>query len=139
VALQAGNKTAVQVTNSVLSGTSASCMTSDAENAATLLVAQWSVLHDCGDMTTDNATVGAAVVQENPKLVSACAYSSAIPCPGVDLHLQADSPGIDVGKPNVNCIDEPAPNGCRLNTGAYAGTDSTTPKPGAEHCADACP
>ena len=55
-----------------------------------------------------------------------------------DFHLQAESPCIDTGKPTNECSGEPAPNGCRVNMGAYGNTDEATSAVGAEHC-DVCP
>jgi len=86
--------------------------------------------------------------------VSHSLYSGCEPVPGVSigpgvieepakfldayLHLAPDSPGIDAGDPCLPCIEEPEPNGCRIDMGAYAGTPQATPVPGAEHCA-VCP
>ena len=44
-----------------------------------------------------------------------------------DFHLAAGAIGIDNGDPADSVGDEPAPNGGRINIGAYGGTDEATP------------
>ena len=39
------------------------------------------------------------------------------------------SPCIDAGNPSISVVDEPAPNGGRLNMGAYAGTEYASKSP----------
>ena len=55
-----------------------------------------------------------------------------------DYHLLPSSPCIDAGDPTTGCWQEPAPNGCRVNLGAYGNTEDATSAPGAQHC-DVCP
>ena len=55
----------------------------------------------------------------------------------MNVHLKANSPAIDAGDPAAPYCGEPAPNGCRVDLGAYGGTAHATPKAGAEQCA--CP
>ncbi len=43
-----------------------------------------------------------------------------------DFHLQATSPGIDRGDPVTIYIEEPLPNGSRINVGAYGTTAEAT-------------
>ena len=51
-----------------------------------------------------------------------------------DVHLQSTSPAIDAGDPAAPYCGEPAPNGCRVDLGAYGGTAQATPKVGAKQC-----
>lgn len=44
------------------------------------------------------------------------------------------SPAIDVGDPAVTCPSEPAPNGGRLNLGAYGDTAEASLSPSSTHC-----
>lgn len=39
-----------------------------------------------------------------------------------DYHLSSTSPCIDAGDPEASAVEEPAPNGDRINMGAYGGT-----------------
>jgi hypothetical protein len=55
-----------------------------------------------------------------------------------DFHLKPDSPCIDAGEPTSDCSLEAAPNGCRVDMGAYGNTAESTPKAGASQC-DVCP
>jgi hypothetical protein len=43
-----------------------------------------------------------------------------------DYHLRTDSPCVDAGDPSDPVGDEPAPNGGRINMGAYGGTAGAT-------------
>jgi len=58
--------------------------------------------------------------------------------PKGNLTILPNSGCIDAGDPTNACIDEPAPNGCRVNIGACGNTAKATPKSGASHC-DNCP
>ena len=53
---------------------------------------------------------------------------------GGDLHLKPGSPCIDGGHPDADYCGEPAPNGCRVNMGAYGSGPFAASKPGAENC-----
>ncbi len=55
-----------------------------------------------------------------------------------DLRLLSSSGCIDAGDPVNTCVNEPAPNGCRVNIGADGNTPDATSKAGASHCAN-CP
>jgi len=46
-----------------------------------------------------------------------------------DYHLKGESRCIDAGDPSAPCRDEPEPNGCRINMGAYGGTIQATQSP----------
>ncbi|MBU0963721.1 S8 family serine peptidase [Patescibacteria group bacterium] len=54
-----------------------------------------------------------------------------------NLHLQLDSLSIDAGDPSDDYSQEPAPNGNRINQGAYGNTlEATTSDTGATGCTD---
>jgi len=55
-----------------------------------------------------------------------------------NLSLLPTSGCIDAGDPISTCVDEPAPNGCRVNIGSDGNTVYATPKSNAAHCAN-CP
>jgi len=55
-----------------------------------------------------------------------------------NLSVVPSSGCIDAGDPTNNCVNEPSPNGCRVNIGADGNTPAATPKAGASHCPN-CP
>ena len=62
--------------------------------------------------TYDGLTPGVGALTSNPDFADA------------SLHLNADSPAIDTGDPASAYWNEPAPNGGRINMGAYGNTAS---------------
>lgn len=120
----------VQLVNSIISDVSGNCLASDPENGPMSLSAVYSAFHACTLGTASNAALAATCME-------GLAPQLADP-EKADLHLLAASPFIDAGKPTDECSEEPEPNGCRVNLGAYGNTAEATGKPGAEHC-DICP
>jgi len=55
-----------------------------------------------------------------------------------NVELVPSSPCINAGDPSSECSDEPKPNGCRVDMGAYGNTTLSTSAPNAPHC-DTCP
>jgi hypothetical protein len=47
--------------------------------------------------------------------------------PDYDFHLKPGSPCIDAGDPDFDYSQEPKPNGCRIDMGAYGNTPEATP------------
>ena len=123
-----GETTPVAVIDSIFAHTSGFCIDNFEANSADLIVASYLNLHDCAKGAYDQVTLGV--------------YSDGDPLfvePGNDnYHLQPESPCIDAGKGSSECLNEPAPNGCRINLGAYGNTPEATPKQGVNHC-DECP
>ena len=124
--------TSLEIDSAIISKTSGACLATD--GTPSLFGAAWSTLHDCGSPDTLTCT---ECLTDDPQFVSTAAP--------VDLHLQATSPAIDAGHPgDVDdvalglCIDEPEPNGCRVNMGAYGGTVDATSADGDTHC-PVCP
>ena len=65
----------------------------------------------------DGLTPGVGALTSNPDFADA------------SLHLNADSPAIDAGDPASPYSNEPAPNGGRINMGAYGNTTSAAVSP----------
>jgi hypothetical protein len=90
----------------------------------------YSAFYACSEGDTDNTLNKDGIISgQNPKFLNSGAGN---------LTLMASSPCIDTGDPLSTCTDEPAPNGCLINLGAYGGTSAATPDPDAEHC-EVCP
>ncbi len=55
-----------------------------------------------------------------------------------DFHLICNatecSPAVDAGDPNSDYTNEPNPNGCQVNMGAYGNTAEAATDPNATHC-----
>ena len=125
VVLEASNPSPVLVTNSILANATGYGLHSLA-NLATLLKADYTALFECALGESNNAAIGTDCLHdEDPK------FSSA---PAGKVTLLPSSPCIDAGDPAAEYTAEPAPNGCRVNLGAYGGTDKATAKADAEHC-----
>ena len=118
----------VQVLDSIISTTDNHCLYSAASGPGILSV-YFSDLHSCGEGLADNATLGSGYIEVDPEFEDA---------EGGDFHLGESSQCIDAGNQTTPCADEPPPNGCRVNMGAYGNTHDATSAPEAEHC-DACP
>ena len=126
--LPEGQSTPVVVSNAIISNIDGACLDNHLSNPAGMLVAEYSNLFACAGVQ-QNATVQPTCIQADPMFVDAA---------GGDLHLLPTSPCIDTGDPAQLCTNEPAPNGCRVNMGAYGNTPEATSAPGAPHCG-VCP
>ena len=93
-----------------------------------MLSVYYSAFHECGEGPAEDATLVSAL-EADPLFV--------LPDQG-SFHLQPGSPCIDAGNPSTECNNEPVPNGCRVNMGAYGDTADATSAPGADHCSP-CP
>ena len=60
---------------------------------------------------------GTGNINAEPQFVSTSA---------ADYHLTSASPCLDAGDPKASAVEEPAPNGDRINIGAYGGTRQAT-------------
>ena len=120
-----GQKTVVTVSNSIFSGMSRNCAWSDSANGAGKLVLEHSNLHECGEAQAHNADIDDSCVEKDPLFVS-----TLLP----DLHLKTTSLCIDAGDPESDYAQEPNPNGCRVNMGAYGNTDEAVSAAGTQHC-----
>ena len=106
----------------------AGCFGSHSSNPASLLSIDYSTGY-CGSKWVVNAT---ELAHNNITI-------NIFAAPGAgDLHLLPNIWGVNKGDPTRDCSDEPAPNGCRINMGAFGGTSEATSNPGATHCV-VCP
>ena len=98
--------------------------------SATYAKVEYTSFYQCVDGDTENALLKDGIqTNVNPKFLSSGTGN---------LTLMSSSPCIDAGDPTAECSSEPAPNGCRVNLGAYGATEMAVPSPGAEHC-EFCP
>jgi len=128
VALASDADSQVHVQNSIIADATGPCLDGLASNTG-LLSATYSDLFNCTAGASQDAIVGTGCLELDPLFVNAS---------GGNLHVEATSPCIDSGNPASQCSDEPVPNGCRVNIGAYGGTAEATSDPDAPHCA-VCP
>ena len=125
IAISAEPTAITYVLNSVFHGVPGYCLHAPDGANSVFLTAVHSNLHNCGLGQAHNATVAASCISEDPLFVD--------PDNG-DFHLLPDSPCIDAGKPSSDYSNEPNPNGCQVNMGAYGNTAEATSKEGAQHC-----
>jgi hypothetical protein len=122
----------VTLKNAIISGVEGPCVFNDDSNDPSALQVSYSNLHACGESGTEYATNAAllqGMMHGDPLFVD---------LKNGDLHLNSASPLIDAGMSGVeNCEhfkNEPKPNGCAANLGAYGNTDEAATKAGAPHC-----
>jgi formylglycine-generating enzyme required for sulfatase activity len=128
VVLEAGAAGVVTVRDSILSGGTGYALTSEAGNPSLSLQALFSDLHDFDLGPVHNAAMDVSCLAVDPLFVD--------PLNG-DLHLAPTSPCVDAGAPTSDFSQEPAPNGCRANLGAYGNTSDAATREGAAQCAEA--
>ena len=116
---------AVQLIDTIIYDVAGYCIFSDAQNGPMTLTAVYSDIFTCAQGQASNAAMAGTCIHADPVFVDADAGN---------LHLQQTSPCIDTGKPVTGCSNEPAPNGCAVNMGAYGNTAEAASKPGATHC-----
>ena len=129
VLLYLGQETPVKVLDSIVSHASGFGVNNYNENPPEMLLAAYVALHDCAMGAADDHTTLSAYTTDAPLFVDEGAD---------DFHLLPESPCIDAGKSSSECLLEPAPNGCRVNMGAFGNTATATANPDANHCDD-CP
>ena len=113
--------------DSVVSGASGVCIFNDAGNQPQDFTVAHSLLADCSAGVFDNVTEveGTCIHGQDPLFVDPA---------GGDYHLQSGSPAVDAGNPASAYDLEPAPNGCRVNMGAYGNSAEAASAVDAEHC-----
>jgi hypothetical protein len=132
VRIEATQVDPIEVFNSILSDVNGTCLWSTDTNQSTILTAAYSALNNCSAATTSNAQIKPGSILVDPLFVKVGAY---------DFALQPESPCIDTGMPGTECLNEPVPNGCRVNMGAYGNTVLATSAPDSSNCEDCgeCP
>ncbi len=70
---------------------------------------------DYNDIDQDGFAGSNGNIRQNPLFIG-----------GSDYHLKTGSPCIDAGSPVSDYSNEPEPNGCRINMGAYGNTEEAT-------------
>jgi len=109
------------VDNSIIAATSTYCVAGDGTG-----LVEYCALYSCGDAQAAGVVPEATCLDADPEFVDEA---------NGDLHLKATSPCIDAGDPLSPYDEEPSPNGCRIDIGAYGNTPEATSAPGAPHCA----
>ncbi len=117
--------TPLSLSNAIISSVAGYCLHNDEANGPAMLVASYSDLHNCGHAAVHNATQAGTCLEEDPRFVD---FYEA------DFHLQSDSPCVDTGKTTSGYSNEPMPNGCRVNMGAFGNTAEAATNPFAGHC-----
>jgi hypothetical protein len=128
VQLGAAQIFSVKVTNSIINAVAGYGLVGLASNPG-LLHATYSDLFACTSGPALNALVLTGCFSVDPLFDNMAEQV---------FTLQPLSPCIDVGDPTADCNLEAAPNGCRVDLGAFGNTDKSTAAPGAPHC-NVCP
>jgi hypothetical protein len=114
------------VASSIFAGLTGYGVYNKGGNNIGLLNVSYSDFFGCAKGTNYNSTVTETCITVDPQFVNEA---------NKDFHLKNTSPCIDAGKPSADYCNEPNPNGCRVDLGAYGNTAAATPKAGAQHCA----
>ena len=120
---------AVQLIDSIIFDVVGYGLFSDAQNGPMTLTAVYSNINACAEGQASNAALAGTCINADPLFVDGA---------NGNFHLQQTSPCIDTGKPFTDCSNEPAPNGCAVNMGAYGNTTAAASKVGALNCTP-CP
>ncbi len=128
VVIGALQKTPVQVVNSIISTMAGFGLAGKTGNNG-LLVASYSDIYECAAGQAQNATVSSGCIDLDPLFLNPEEYI---------VTLSPTSPAIDHGLGSSDCNNEPFPNGCQVNMGAYGNTAQAAGAPDADHC-PACP
>jgi len=118
---------ALSVLNTIVSTVAGSCLHNSTANSG-LLSAAYSLFDAC--------PMGAEGEQASNATTNSCISADPLfvaPDDG-DFSLQAESPALDVGKPSTSVCQEPEPNGCYPNLGAFGGTGDATGSASGIHC-----
>ena len=116
------------LSNTIFSNiTGGPCISNHPDNDPADVTLSYSIFHGCegGAMVNGTETPDTCIHDQDPLFMDA---------EDGNLHLQPGSPAIDAGDPASDYANEPDPNGCRVNMGAYGNTEEATSAPGAQHC-----
>jgi len=114
------------VTSSIVADMTDRCYSSPWANPATTLTVAYTNNSNCGVAIATNATIQDSCFSVTPSFFDP---------DNNDYHLKASSPCVDAGKPESEYCNEPEPNGCRINMGAYGNTGEAKSDPDGQHCA----
>jgi hypothetical protein len=123
-AITVNGASAVSVINSTIAGNPTGISLASANGGLTL---RNSILANTVDLVgvTDGGGISYSLIGDG-QFVGVNGNISADPlfmdAANGDYHLQAGSPGIDAGDPADAYANEPEPNGCRVNLGAFGNT-----------------
>ena len=126
--LYVGPNCSVDLASAVISNIDGGAgVTNTADNEFSAVGLEYSLVFDCtGGSTINTASLSSTCIGGSDPLF-------VLPGWG-DFNLQANSPAIDTGDPNEAYGLEPAPNGCRVNMGAFGNTAEASTKALAPHC-----
>jgi len=128
IVLGEGQEAPVQVTNSIISTMAGFCLVGKASNAG-LLSASYSDLFGCVSGQAEDAEAGQSCLDLDPLFLNPDESN---------VLLAPASPAVDKGHASADCSNEPFPNGCRVNMGAFGNTAEAASAAGAPHC-QVCP
>ena len=126
--VEVGAGASATVTNSIFSDFgNGVCVENTAANDPTAATVAYSLFYGCAGGAVVNGTelAGTCIHDQFPFFLDA---------DDNDFHLLNVSPAIDAGDSTDDYAQEPEPNGCRINMGAYGNTEGAAANPGAEHC-----
>ena len=115
----------VTMRDSIVSDMTKMCLYNHNNNPTMFLTAAFGNHNNCGDKVHNNAQLDASCFAVTPGFLDGA---------NNDYHLTSGSPCVDAGKPASDYCNEPEPNGCRANIGAYGNTSQAASIDGAEHC-----
>lgn len=125
VTVETGVSAPVTLTNSIIANMSHVCLYNNPANSAGMLKASYGNHDGCGNQVHVNSVLLDGCFSLVPGFVDG---------PNNNFKLTTGSPCIDAGDPESSYCSEPAPNGCRINLGAFGGTGEATAAPQAQDC-----
>ena len=114
VSLGASQTKSVSIANSILSDIAGPCIQGPSTAIEGSAIAAYAIFDEC---EIDPSTTGVTLV--NPESGSPAFKNVS----ENDLRLKSTSVAIDAGKPGDDYCEEPEPNGCMVNVGAFGNTD----------------
>ena len=115
----------ITVSSSILANLTDYCLYNHDDNIGSTIQTTYTNLFDCQEGTAYNTNVDGTNLELDPLFVDADSQ---------DYHLTPESPCIDTGPIGSKYCNEPVPNGCRVNLGAYGNTTDAVSKADADHC-----
>ena len=122
------------VVNTILSLVEGPCLFNSGANLSSQLAYEYNLFHSCSGGEASNSTDDGNNLPDDPAFVAAIIGNFHLHCDGSSC-----SPAVDTGDPSSTCLAELAPNGCRINMGAYGNTSDAARKTVTSDCRPACP